>query len=44
MILLSHSDSPEAATSVDHPLNPNPESQWQAFFKDNEVLLQVRVQ
>ena len=26
----------------DHPLNPNPDSQWQSFFKDNEVLLQVR--
>ena len=37
MILVSHSD-----THVeDHPLNPNPDSQWQSFFKDNEVLLQV---
>jgi len=26
---------------ADHPLNPNPNSQWQSFFKDNEVLLQV---
>jgi len=25
----------------DHPLNPDPESSWQAFFKDNEVLLQI---
>jgi hypothetical protein len=25
----------------DHPLNLNPDSQWQSFFKDNEVLLQV---
>jgi len=25
----------------DHPLNPNPTSQWQSFFKDNEVLLQI---
>ena len=33
------------ATNVneDHPLNPNPNSQWQSFFKDNEVLLQVRL-
>lgn len=23
------------------PLNPNPDSQWLAFFKDNEVLLQI---
>lgn len=26
---------------VDHPLNLNPDSQWQTFFKDNEVLLQI---
>jgi hypothetical protein len=25
----------------DHPLNPNPESNWTSFFKDNEVLLQI---
>ena len=25
----------------DHPLNPNPNSQWQSFFKDNDVLLQI---
>ncbi len=44
MILLSHSDMPESSkssTSVDHPLNPNPDSQWQSFFRDNEVLLQI---
>ena len=29
------------AAAEDHPLNPNPNSQWQSFFKDNEVLLQV---
>lgn len=23
------------------PLNPNPKSRWQTFFKDNEVLLQI---
>ena len=23
------------------PLNPNPDSNWLAFFKDNEVLLQI---
>jgi len=28
-------------TSKDHPLNLDPDSQWQAFFKDNEVLLQI---
>ena len=31
----------EKAAEEDHPLNPNPNSQWQSFFKDNEVLLQV---
>ncbi|KAJ7334365.1 hypothetical protein OS493_014676 [Desmophyllum pertusum] len=24
---------------VDHPLNPNPDSQWLAFFKDNEEVM-----
>ncbi|XP_046386543.1 TBC1 domain family member 13 isoform X2 [Ischnura elegans] len=28
-------------TFADHPLNLNPDSQWQTFFKDNEVLLQI---
>ncbi|XP_063235175.1 TBC1 domain family member 13 isoform X3 [Bacillus rossius redtenbacheri] len=28
-------------TLADHPLNLNPDSQWQTFFKDNEVLLQI---
>lgn len=28
-------------TFTDHPLNINPDSQWQTFFKDNEVLLQI---
>lgn len=23
------------------PLNPNPDSKWMTFFKDNEVLLQI---
>ena len=31
------------AAEEDHPLNPNPNSQWQSFFKDNEVLLQVNI-
>ncbi len=35
IILCSHS------WSHDHPLNPNPESRWQSFFRDNEVLLQI---
>ena len=33
MVFVSHSESPDA----DHPLNPNPSSLWQSFFKDNEV-------
>ncbi|KAK7793805.1 hypothetical protein R5R35_013021 [Gryllus longicercus] len=28
-------------TFADHPLNSNPDSQWQTYFKDNEVLLQI---
>ncbi|XP_072176975.1 TBC1 domain family member 13-like [Diadema setosum] len=28
-------------TMEDHPLNPNPDSQWSQYFKDNEVLLQI---
>ncbi|XP_049805355.1 TBC1 domain family member 13 isoform X1 [Schistocerca nitens] len=28
-------------TLTDHPLNLNPDSKWQTFFKDNEVLLQI---
>ncbi len=33
--------SSSSAPSVDHPLNPDPDSHWQSFFKDNEVLLQI---
>ncbi|XP_078493741.1 TBC1 domain family member 13 [Ciona intestinalis] len=25
----------------DHPLNPNPKSEWNSYFKDNELLLQI---
>lgn len=28
-------------TLGDHPLSNNPDSEWQTFFKDNEVLLQI---
>jgi len=28
-------------TMIDHPLNPNPTSQWATYFKDNAVLLQI---
>lgn len=36
-----HGVSEESSLASDHPLNPNPNSQWSAFFKDNEVLLQI---
>lgn len=29
------------AACVDHPLSDGPESNWNTFFKDNEVLLQI---
>jgi hypothetical protein len=28
-------------TFGDHPLNSNPDSEWQTYFRDNEVLLQI---
>jgi hypothetical protein len=28
-------------TTDDHPLNLDPDSKWQTYFKDNEVLLQI---
>lgn len=28
-------------TLEDHPLNPNPDSQWQEDFRDNETLIQI---
>ncbi|XP_076352162.1 TBC1 domain family member 13 [Tachypleus tridentatus] len=34
-------DLESGALLEDHPLNPNPESKWVTFFKDNEVLLQI---
>ncbi|XP_018088162.1 TBC1 domain family member 13 isoform X1 [Xenopus laevis] len=33
--------SREDVTLEDHPLNPKPDSQWNTYFKDNEVLLQI---
>jgi len=35
------SDAPVDVTMDDHPLNPNPTSQWATFFKDNATLLQI---
>ncbi|XP_011634941.1 TBC1 domain family member 13 isoform X1 [Pogonomyrmex barbatus] len=39
----SNSDDKERVdvTLHDHPLNLNPDSKWQTYFKDNEVLLQI---
>ena len=28
-------------TLQDHPLNLNPDSKWQTYFKDNDILLQI---
>jgi len=39
-IILATPDS-NSPVIEDHPLNPNPASHWQSFFKDNEVLLQI---
>ncbi|XP_071820466.1 TBC1 domain family member 13-like [Apostichopus japonicus] len=36
-----HGVTGEEAALTDHPLNPNPTSQWSNFFKDNDVLLQI---
>ncbi|XP_064799413.1 TBC1 domain family member 13-like isoform X2 [Oncorhynchus masou masou] len=33
--------SREDVTMEDHPLNPSPESKWNNYFRDNEVLLQI---
>ncbi|XP_054249256.1 TBC1 domain family member 13 isoform X2 [Indicator indicator] len=33
--------SREDVTLEDHPLNPSPDSRWNNYFKDNEVLLQI---
>lgn len=40
MIISRDCGSPEALPD-DHPLNSNPNSKWQVFFKDNDVLLQI---
>ncbi|XP_064649444.1 TBC1 domain family member 13-like [Lineus longissimus] len=37
----SNYDSTNTEAIVDHPLNPNPDSQWVAYFKDNEMLMQI---
>ncbi|CAG0883784.1 unnamed protein product [Cyprideis torosa] len=37
----SGEDESASDCSQDHPLNPEPDSDWQTFFRDNEVLLQI---
>ena len=38
---LSKKNKGEENHVADHPLNPNPDSEWGSFFKDNEVLTQI---
>uniref|UniRef100_A0A3Q3JY27 Rab-GAP TBC domain-containing protein n=1 Tax=Monopterus albus TaxID=43700 RepID=A0A3Q3JY27_MONAL len=33
--------SREDVTMEDQPLNPNPDSRWNTYFRDNEILLQI---
>ncbi|XP_065188083.1 TBC1 domain family member 13-like [Sycon ciliatum] len=33
--------NPHEQANNDHPLNPNPDSQWNAYFKDNGILGQI---
>lgn len=37
----SDNNCTDDVTLVDHPLSLNPDSKWQTFFKDNEVLSQI---
>jgi len=41
MVLNGGGGDGDGLAAADHPLNPDPDSKWQGFFKDNEVLLQV---
>jgi hypothetical protein len=43
MVVAQEDGNGKTNVSSDHPLNPDPDSKWQGFFKDNEVLLQVRL-
>lgn len=40
-MIVTPGDGDDDGTVCDHPLNNNPSSQWNTFFKDNEVLLQI---
>ncbi|XP_033731972.1 TBC1 domain family member 13-like [Pecten maximus] len=41
MIVKPGAESSSGAHADDHPLNPNPNSNWGTYFKDNEMLLQI---
>ncbi|KAF6034205.1 TBC1D13 [Bugula neritina] len=41
MIIKPGSEVKSEETVSDHPLNPNPDSEWCVYFKDNEKLLQI---
>lgn len=41
MIVEPGSKASAGSQADDHPLNPNPDSNWGAFFKDNDMLLQI---
>lgn len=41
MVVIPGTNEDDNGKLHDHPLSISPNSQWQAFFKDNEVLLQI---
>ncbi|XP_021365468.1 TBC1 domain family member 13-like [Mizuhopecten yessoensis] len=41
MIVKPGSEASSGAHADDHPLNPNPNSNWGTYFKDNDMLLQI---
>lgn len=41
MIVTPGSSNTSCGEETDHPLSFNPDSEWQTYFKDNEVLSQI---
>ena len=41
MINILRFSTTRLTNSMFQPLNPNPDSKWRAYFKDNEMLLQI---
>lgn len=41
MVIPPSDGDQDRSECVDHPLSDGPESIWNTFFKDNEVLLQI---